>query len=468
MIKINPKLNINYASVKNSGVSAAFQGSQNNPVQNNPLPTVNFSQAPNQAVNQVPAIRTTLSGSKEQKQYTEIMNKLNPATRQNLGMLLKTGVLLNNNSNDNSSVLDNLHKIITTPRARGLDSDKLLEEAVMTLANPFIITQKFGDMPDKIAAEILKNPENYQIPDPDRGNSTGQRYTKDDLNVKSSSCVAASIEFNLASKMPAEFSKMANDLSSEKLSTTKKLKMNSIADSFVEAKWMLSAFKTPHKILDWDDIEVELSPDRNAIVRARVQNSYKDANERSMLDVLMQSTFMNIASQQTYNSLTDTRTGKFNPNNLGLSDMEKNYAEILATGKRSVSIIYQTLDMQGNISYNTDFKTTKKHITDALKMNENVIIGYAELDEEGRFLNGHEITIVDIEKDAKGNEYFVCNDTDDNSIKPKKYAVDEFLPLINHAGLPKEVLKDDVQFIDNWVEVLECYQNAKQEAQQAA
>ena len=49
--------------------------------------------------------------------------------------------------------------------------------------------------------------------------------------------------------------------------------------------------------------------DTPAIVRARVQSSYKDPNERSCVDALIQSALLNLGSQHTYDALTDERTG---------------------------------------------------------------------------------------------------------------------------------------------------------------
>ena len=290
-----------------------------------------------------------------------------------------------------------------------------------------------------------------------------KQITPEDLNVRSASCVATSIEFNLASKMPAEFARMAEGLSSEKYSVTKKLKLTDISPNFVDAIWMLNEFNMKYKINNWEDVEVKLEPDRNAIIRARIQNSFKDPGERSLVDVLMQSTLMNIGSQNTYDSLTDTRTGKYNPDNKGLTDIEKNFTEEIAQGKPKVSVTYQILDDQGTLTgYECDQQTVQKHLLDALKTNNNVIIGYTQFDDQNRVINGHEITVIGAEKSPEGKLIFICNDTDDNKSEPIKWAADELIPLIHHAGLPKEVLKDEVEFVDSWKEVIEMYKNAKE------
>ena len=193
--------------------------------------------------------------------------------------------------------------------------------------------------------------------------------------------------------------------------------------------------------------------------------THKDPNERSLIDVLMQSTFMNIGSQKTYNSLTDQRTGKYNPDNTGLTDIEKSFAEAVSTGKNKCSVTYQKIDDNGKITgYECDLNTMKKHIIGALNLGENVIIGYTQQDENNKVINGHEITIVKVEKDKNGKEVFVCNDTDDESELPVKYYVDDLLPSIHHAGLPKKVLEGDIDDKPVWYEVLDYNKSLKKSA----
>ena len=106
----------------------------------------------------------------------------------------------------------------------------------------------------------------------------------------------------------------------------------------------------------------------------------------------------------------------------------------------------------------------KKHIIGALNLGENVIIGYTQQDENNKVINGHEITIVKVEKDKNGKEVFVCNDTDDESELPVKYYVDDLLPSIHHAGLPKKVLEGDIDDKPVWYEVLDYNKSLKKSA----
>ena len=423
--------------------------------------------------NQNTNIQTVLRTQEEQSKFLNISNQLNLEEKNLLNNLLKNGRLLNNNSNDKSTTLDNLHNIISKKRVDGLDAKSILKDVLVVLNNPYEVTQKFGDIPKPISKQILSNTAEYETSDSPYTNyldalknngkmPSPQPITKDLLDVVSSSCVAASIQFNLAHKHPAEYARMAEQLSSEKISVTKNIKLTDIAPGMVDAMWLLKQFKVPHKQLDWDNVVVQMAPDKNAIVRARIQasDSYRDIGERSPIDVLMQSTFMNIGSQHTYNALTDTRTGIFNPDNRGLTDIEKNLTEVIAQGSNKISVTYQILDETGKIiGYECPHENTLKHIKEALKSGENVIVGYTHTDNNNRVVNGHEITIVGIEN-KNGKEVFVCNDTDDMKAVPVKYDVNYLLPKIHHAGLPQSALKDDVKIVDSWVDVLNQYKSS--------
>ena len=81
-------------------------------------------------------------------------------------------------------------------------------------------------------------------------------------------CVAASIEFNLASQMPAEFARIAEGLSSPNMSVKKHLSLNTLCDNKEDSKWLLDNFKIPYTMTDENNVEVTIAPDKNAIFRA--------------------------------------------------------------------------------------------------------------------------------------------------------------------------------------------------------
>ena len=224
---------------------------------------------------------------------------------------------------------------------------------------------------------------------------------------------------------------------------------------------MLREFNTEHSInQNWEDVSVKIKPDRNAIVRARVQSSYKDPKERSCVDVLIQSALLNLGSQHTYDALTDERTGKFNNDKNGLTDFEKNFVEEIVFDKPKISVIYQNLDENGVlVGYNAQPEETKQHILKSLELGQNVIIGYTQFDENKKVLGGHEITIVGYEQDAKGNGHFICNDTDDELNKLIKMPESELIPLIHHAGISKEALSKDDVIVEPWRELLGQFQD---------
>ena len=393
-------------------------------------------------------LRTQLSGKEEKKKYTELTSKLDKNSRKVVETLLKNGVLLNNKSNDGSTVLDNLYKILSEPRAQGLNNIGILKDTIATIAYPYLITQQFGNIPENYKQAALQ------------ANAQGN---PNDINVQQSgTCVAASTEFKLAKQMPAEFARFAQELSSPKLSVQRDIKLENLADNTLNGVWLLNAFDIPFKMNDYNKASLTFAPDKNAILRAQIQTVDKDPYERTPLDVLMQSTFMQIGSQQSYNSLTDKRTGKFNQNDKGLIEFEKTFTESVVFDKNILSVTYQTVDENARlVGYETDLNTMKKHLTEALDKGENIIIGYTQTDANNIIINGHEITIVGYRQNNDGKMVFICNDTDDNVSKPIEYSEDFLLPKIHHAALPKEVVESDMNFVPNWVEGIAMYKEMK-------
>lgn len=440
----------NYNTVKSVNTAKV----QNNVASNVSAP--NFTSNPMRAqihfgtTQAVPNIRTELVSKEEKAKYTELTNLVDKETKRQLNTLLKNGILLNSDSNDKSTTLDNLYKIAKTKRAQGLNSEAILKDTINTISDPHIITQQFGNIPEQF----------QQMAKASEGNSS------EDINVEhSGTCVASSIEFNLAQKHPAEFARFAEGLSSPQMAVNKTIKMNNLADNTLDAIWLLNAFEVPYEAKDFDKATLKFAPDKNAIIRAQIQTVDKDKMERSPLDVLMQSTFMQVGSQQSYDTLTDKRAGKFNQNDKGLIEFEKTFTESVVEDKNKISVTYQTVDENARlVGYETDFNTMKKQITDALKLGENVIIGYTQVDASGTIINGHEITIIGTKTDKNGKMIFICNDTDDNVSKPIMYSEDFLLPKIHHAALPQAVVQDDVQLVENWVEGLKTYKKLKQQS----
>lgn len=450
---------VNHINYTNYNTVAKVKSNNNNTGATVSHPAL-YASAPSFTASQnVSTIRTSLSGKEEKQKYSELLKHVDKATKKQIEQLLKTGVLLNSNSNDKSTVLDNLYIMATTPRANGLSQSGLIKDTVSTLAHPYNITQQFGDIPNKYRQRAID--ANTQ----DKSNYVDTYVAHNDIDVKySGTCVAASIEFNLAKKMPAEFARFAQGLSSEKMAVEKTIKTNNLADNTLDAVWLLNAFEIPFEMKDFNEAKLTFAPDKNAIIRAQIQTTDKDPYERTPLDVLMQSTFMQVGSQQSYNTLTDKRHGKFNQNDKGLIEFEKTFTESVVEDKNKLSVTYQTVDDNARlIGYETDRATMKRHLTTALDMGENVIIGYTQVDRNNIIINGHEITIVGYKQQQNGKLIFICNDTDDNLSQPIEYDEDYLLPKIHHAALPESVVAKDLNITPNWVEGLNLYKKMKAE-----
>ena len=393
-------------------------------------------------------VRTELITKDEKKKYNEIAEALEGSYRKKLNQALKSGKLLKNNSADKSSVLDNLHKILTEERDNGLDSKTLIKECLDILHNPYVITQHGEDIPRDYKKPVIGLITNLSE---DMDNIQKVNFELD--NFHTGTCPTASVEFDLATKHTAEFFRMVEGLTSPKNETYKIIDMNALNEDTLQATWLLNTFKTPYEKIDFDRVLVKLKPDKNAIIRARIQNSHRDKGERSIIDVLMQSTMMQLGSQQTYDSLTDKRLpNSWTTDDSGLIEFEKTYVESIMENKNTTSVVYQKVDQNGRLAgYEKDFKTIKQELLDTLAMGHNVIIGYTWPDPENENrLAGHEITIVGTKTARNGETIFICQDSDDNLDAPIEMSESELIPRIHHAGLPDEIASRDFKYDESW------------------
>lgn len=419
-------------------------------------------------------INTKLSSQKDVEMYNALTQVLAASAEQTspldnisrlkkLDTLLKNGTLLKNNSNDNSTTLENLYKISTEQRTLNFDNAKILGQTIDALYAPETITQVFGDIPPEEKAKILQDPElDPRI-----------RQNPSLLDVTSSgTCVSASFESHLARRHPAEFARWAQEITSPKESISFNVNASAFNPSYLEAYNILrNMFEIKPQSIDFNskDFTFSLSPDKNAKIRAQIQNKHWDKGERNILDVFMQSTLMHAGSEQTYNTLIDKREGKFNSNPEGLGEFEKIFLETIIEGEERLSMVYQKVDVNQNlVGWGCDFATIQKHIIDTLNTNDDVIIGYVLTNETSgdimlpgyvntpdnapnKIINGHEITIVDYKQDKNGDITFICNDTDDGLDKLIEYPADYLIPKIHHAGYAARIVEADYDRITNAV-----------------
>ncbi len=440
----------------NSAQKIGFGAMQNPVKQTAPRPVqyaIHSAYSGNNTIPYINTQKTKLETSEEFDAYnaltyafsTSDTEKISPqdnVSRQvKLDRLLKNGVLLNNNSNDSSSVLENLYKTLKTERAEGLDNVKIAGQIIDALYNPASITQKFGDIPNEAKVFIMNKDKD--------GNYTGGKGESIDVQG-SGTCVAASVEFHMANKHPAEFARWAEGLTSPDMSVEKDVNLAALSENPMNAVWLLREFGVKPVEMNFYKAKLKLAPDSNAVTRAQIQNNYWDKGERSILDVLMQSTLMQLGSQQSYDTLTDTREGKFNSNPQGLIEFEKTFIESIVENNERTSIVYQNVDNDQNLlGWNCDLSVIQKHITDTIDSGEDVIAGYVltakecgeRSDNPNKIVNGHEITIVDYKKSADGKLTFICNDTDDDKPELVEYTADYLLPKIHHAGYPVNIVE---------------------------
>lgn len=392
------------------------------------------------------SVRTSLTSKEETEKYNYLLNVLDKNSRKTLDKALKSGILLQNNSNDKTSTLDNLYKMATTPRAEGMNANLLIGHTLNAIVNPFTITQRFGNIPNSERKNVIST-----LTDNSKNLITRKIAEYDLDELYSGCCPAASEEFNLAKTNPAEFARFAEGLTSPEMSVTKEIKLSSLSDKTLDAIWILNAFEIPYETTNWETAKIKLAPDKNAKIREHIQEIDLDPLERSPIDVLMQSTFMNVGSQQTYNTLNDKRYGKFSLDNKGLIEFEKTFVESVVEDKNITSVIYQNVDEnQRIVGYEADYDTVKQQLLDTLNSGHNIIIGYTMADENNYIIGGHEITIIGAKTGKNGELSFVCNDTDDDKSAPIEYPASYLIPKIHHAGIPTEIAEKNMDKIDSW------------------
>ena len=410
-------------------------------------------------------IQTTLSKQDKEK-YAHLVKFLSnlPVSpnsdgltpNKQLELLLKTGKLLSKSKNDNSTTLDNLYDIASKKRNWGLNPQNLITNTLDILTNPRTITQTFGDIPINEQAGIVQ-----QLKD-------GDEVKKDPalMNVTASgTCAAAAIEVNLADNYPAEFARWVSKLSSRDESLFLNVKLDSLSKNKLDAITILELLEAKKVAFDFNKVKIKVSLDDNASIRARIQDKYWDPGERNVADVLVQSAIMQLGSQNTYNSLADIRGGKFNSNSQGLIEIEKTFVESLVKDKEITSLVYQKIDDNQNlVGYNCSFDMMQKHITTALDLGNDVIVGYVLTNQTAgrttsnyynpvndgapnKVINGHEITIVDYKVADNGKVTFVCIDTDDDNNNFVEYSADWLLPKLHHAGYPAKLVEEDEKLI---------------------
>ena len=457
-----------------NNANRAFGVSQQNPVINNNQNIVQKSSyekgslLPYNVANLVP-IKTRLETPEEQNMYSQIVsliqtskeNSISPndnvSVTQKLDTLLRNGKLLSSNSNDNSTTLKNLYDILTLPRCYGLDNVKILAQTIDALYDPTVITQNFGDIPNNIKNQILSSDDIAQ----------GVKVNPELMDVEGSgTCVAASVEFHMANKHPAEFARWVSGLTSQNKEVEQKVRLDALSKFKMDAVAFLNIFEAKQKDFNFDYTTLSLKPDDGAYIRAQVQDKHWDKGERSIVDVLMQSTLMQLGSQGSYDSLTDIRGGKFSTNPQGLVETEKTFIESVVENNEKMSIRYQKVDDNQNlVGWECDFNKIQKHIIDTLNTGEDVIIGYVLTNETSgktkkagyintpdnapnKIINGHEITIVGYKTDNNGKVTFICNDTDDDKSELIEYSADFLIPKIHHAAYPVAMIQDDMALIE--------------------
>ena len=359
----------------------------------------------------------------EKTLYAKIYGSLDKVTQKKFEKCLNSGKLLQRDSNNKTSVLDNLYKIFSTPRAPEVNKQTILKECIDILDNPLRVTQITEDIPDKYMGkaseyvfsqeesirrerkEISKSSSYMQMLISESGEENINK--KDELErIRKAledrdvgTCVAASIEFAFASKHPAEFIRIIEGLTSPKKEVKKFIncKEADLTDDYIEY------FKTENRITD-GKMELTLRADDGAYILADIQKKCQDDDERTTLDILFQSLVFQTATKGTYNSISDKHSGLYHSID-GLNSIEENYVLQILTGKQSEENIYND-----NETDEPDKNLIEKDIEEALDNGKFLLVGINIL-KDSEIVDSHELTVIGKINGLDGAEYYICKDT---------------------------------------------------------
>ncbi len=387
--------------------------------------------------------------------YSKISGLLDKAGRQQLQALQKSGVLRNNDTDDQHSTLYHLYSMAVTNRAPGYQAKEILRETIDILHRPYIITQKFGTLSPKSAQQLLQDRQ-YEL----QGQGLYKRnpgapsapLTWEQLDVKNSAtCVASSVMYYMADKEPAELARHLSELTSPMNAFYEKARLDELspndpsqAPEILKQQGITFSYADPETLL----IKVNIPP--SGVIRA-IDSQRKSLNHdtQNAIESAYQAALTHLATP-TYDPATDMRDADGDPaGSKGLTEPEKTLMQSIIKDHGGVqSVTYQVVANKANpnpdeegksflYGYNRSFEDTAADMLEALKQGEFPIIGMTDMDTDGSNIGGHEITLINAFTDKENGELkFVVADSDDGVPQYVVRTAREIIPRIHHAGLP--------------------------------
>lgn len=331
--------------------------------------------------------------------------------KEKLDCLLKYEILLKRNE-DGISVMDSLYKIIQEERASGIDPSELLVNAIELLYNPALISQSDFEIPEdkkrEIAAEIYYRTSKEQGTMPVKSMyEYTRRASKNqiegieewlDSRYGAGTCAAASLEYDLLCNNPAEFFRIL-----ERLTSTEK---SLIKESRYAGNW-------DNKVLIRADEEAYVLSANSTVQRAKIKENMPDLNlsfadltqNRNVIDIIMQSAFMNLASNNSYHSIADTRMGGAANiqyvGNSGLCEIEEVKARQILNNQEYL-LIEKTFSNQ---------KELLKILKENLDKNKKVLTNIQARGILGDVLGGHAVIITGYKTNIQGKVLYYIKDS---------------------------------------------------------
>jgi hypothetical protein len=248
-----------------------------------------------------------------------VFQALPSAQQDEFKRLATQGTLANTKGDDSHTLLYYLHKLITSPRAPGLNPKLTLAETVNWLANPNDVNQD-----NAVTTKAERTALWQAAQDPALPTGWATPHSVDDISAKDAyNCGPASILSRLAEEQPKELARLIEEASSPTLSATEVVQASDVQPSLTAAGagvWgnlpstqkalaVLQAANLQATPISSTAFKVSLPVPVSGLQRAVFAQRHPTPFAGRGVEALMYSLVVHNGSRHTYDAATDERWG---------------------------------------------------------------------------------------------------------------------------------------------------------------
>lgn len=250
---------------------------------------------------------------------TTVYQALPTAQQDEFKRLAAQGTLADTKGDDNHTLLYYLHKLVTTPRAAGLNPKTTLAETVDWLANPNDVNQD-----NAVTTQAERTALWQAAQDPALPTGWATQHTVDDISAKDAyNCGPASILSRMAEEQPKELARLIEEASSPALLATEVVQASDVKPSrtaagagvwanlppTAQAQAVLQAANSQATPLSPTAFKVSLPVPVSGLQRAVLAQRHPTPFAGRGVEALLYSLLVHNGSHHTYDAATDERWG---------------------------------------------------------------------------------------------------------------------------------------------------------------